>query len=388
MMNIILHDLDLHLNFAPFSLTRPVGNLRMGMWTNDERWNVLIDDAQISYATEDYLQEKFPLNTEKDNYWVSAAVIPNAEIADAVARLNIDEALYVDDVFVALRSAEFNPDDVRRIDKSTENFIQISERWHLYQKNEAVLCQDFELMRRQHDGFNCSETNTIIGPRENLFIDEGAIVEGAIINVRSGPVYIGRHAEVMEGTVIRGPLAMGPHSVLKLSAKVYGATSIGTYCKVGGEVNNVVFQAYSNKGHDGFLGNSVIGEWCNIGADTNSSNLKNNYGEVKTYDFRTGQLEQTDVQFMGLFMGDHAKTGINTMLNTATVLGVSSTIFSAGFPPKFVPHFSWGGDEAAPVYNFEKAVASANNMMGRRDKEITPGDLRIFKTLYPSDKED
>jgi len=160
---------------------------------------------------------------------------------------------------------------------------------------------------------------------------------------------------------------------------------MGPYCKVGGEVNNVVFQAYSNKGHDGFLGNSVIGEWCNIGADTNSSNLKNNYGSVKTYDFRSHQMEQTDVQFMGLFMGDHSKTGINTMLNTATVIGVSSTLFSAGFPPKYVPHFSWGGGKEDPVYEFDKAVESANNMMVRRSKEITPGDLRIFKALYPSD---
>ncbi len=384
-MNIILHDLDLHLNFAPLSLTRPIGNLRMGIWTNDERWKLLVDKAQVSYATEEYLQEKFPLQVENDNFWINASVIPNLEIADKVTELKVGEALFVDDVFVAFRGQEFRLSNAKRIDESIEPFIHITERWHLYQKNEAVLCQDFECIKVHHDGFNCSETNTIIGPRENLFIDEGAIVEGAIINVSAGPVYVGPNAEIMEGSVIRGPLAMASHSVLKLSAKVYGATSMGPYCKVGGEVNNVVFQAYSNKGHDGFLGNSVIGEWCNIGADTNSSNLKNNYGSVKTYDFRSHQMEQTDVQFMGLFMGDHSKTGINTMLNTATVIGVSSTLFSAGFPPKYVPHFSWGGGKEDPVYEFDKAVESANNMMVRRSKEITPGDLRIFKALYPSD---
>ncbi len=384
-MNIILHDLDLHLNFAPLSLTRPIGNLRMGIWTNDERWKVLVDKAQVSYATEEYLQEKFPLHEENDNCWINASVIPNMEIADKVTELKVGEALFVDDVFVALRAQEFDLSNAQRIDESIEQFIQITERWHLYQKNEAVLCQDFESVKVHHDGFNCSKTNTIIGPRENLFIDEGAIVEGATINVSTGPVYVGPRAEIMEGSVIRGPLAMASHSVLKLSAKVYGATSIGHYCKVGGEVNNVVFQAYSNKGHDGFIGNSVIGEWCNIGADTNSSNLKNNYGVVKTYDFRTRQMEQTDVQFMGLFMGDHSKTAINTMLNTATVIGVSSTLFSAGFPPKYIPNFSWGGGKEAPVYEFDRAVESANNMMVRRSKEITPGDLRIFKELYPSD---
>jgi UDP-N-acetylglucosamine diphosphorylase/glucosamine-1-phosphate N-acetyltransferase len=382
-MNIILHDLDNHLVFAPLTLTRPVGNLRMGIWTNDERWNKLISSAKISYATEEYLSHKFPLNLTEDNTWVNAAVIPDEEIAKTLEGLQQNQALYVNDTFVAARSIEFNPEACYRLDLSKEDFVVIEKRWHLYQKNGQVIQKDYDIITAGRESFNCSETNTVIGNREHLFIDEGASLEGVTLNLTNGPIYIGKHAEIMEGTVVRGPLAMANHSVLKLSTKVYGPTSIGNYCKVGGEVNNVIFQAYSNKGHDGFLGNSVIGEWCNIGADTNSSNLKNNYGNVKTYDFETQAVEQTDVQFMGLFMGDHSKTGINTMLNTATVIGVSSTIFSAGFPPKYIPHFSWGGNEDSPVYDLEKAIEAANNMMKRRGEAITSADRIIFEKLYP-----
>lgn len=382
-MNIILHDLDYHLAFAPLSSTRPIGNIRMGIWTNDERWKQYISEADVSFATEDYLTDKFPCNKTGDNVWINATVIPNSEIAKMVKELNNDQALYINDVFVAVRSIDFNPEKKYRINEKRDDLIQIEKRWHIYQKNDAALRMDFEAIKSSREGFHCSGTNTVIGPKENLFIDEGAIVEGAIINVSKGPVYIGKEAEVMEGTVIRGPLALGEKAVLKLSAKVYGPTTIGTYCKVGGEVNNVVFQSYSNKGHDGFLGNSVIGEWCNIGADTNTSNLKNNYGTVKTYNYESQEMEQTDVQFMGLVMGDHSKTGINTMLNTATVIGVSSTIFSAGFPPKYIPHFSWGGNDHSPVYDMEKAIEAANNMMERRGKEITEADRKIFEHLYP-----
>jgi UDP-N-acetylglucosamine diphosphorylase/glucosamine-1-phosphate N-acetyltransferase len=385
-MNIILHDLDNHLSFAPLSLTRPVGNLRMGLWTNDERWKQYMEGAEVSFATEDYLSEKFSCIKTGDNFWINATVIPNQSVADAVCELNQGEALYINEVFVALRSVDFEHEHPLRKEDQMDDFIQISERWHIYQKNEEVICLDFELVKKERESFICSETNTVIGPKENLFIDEGAMLEGATINVSTGPVYIGKNAEVMEGTVIRGPLALGDNAVLKLATKVYGATSIGTFCKVGGEVNNVVFQSYSNKGHDGFLGNSVVGEWCNIGADTNSSNLKNNYGNVKAYNFKSATVEQTDVQFMGLFMGDHSKTGINTMLNTATVIGVSSTIFSAGFPPKYIPHFSWGGNEDSPVYKMDSAIEASNNMMKRRGFKITDGDLRIFRTLHPDDK--
>lgn len=384
-MNIILHDFNYHLTFAPLTLTRPVGNLRMGIWTNDERWRQYIPEADVSFHTETYLQEKFPKRLKSENMWINAAVIPDENVVKLVKGLQQGQALYINQIFVALRAETFTLDSAYRLDEQHADFVSLDKRWHLYQKNDEVLRKDFEFIKRKKKSFICSESNTVIGPIDQLFIDEGAVVEGAIINVSKGPVYIGENAEVMEGTVIRGPLALGKHAVLKLASKVYGATSIGDYCKVGGEVNNVIFQAFSNKGHDGFLGNSLIGEWCNIGADTNSSNLKNNYGAVKTYNFEHGREEQTDVQFMGVVMGDHSKTGINTMLNTATVIGVSSTIFSAGFPPKYIPHFSWGGKEDAPVYTFDKAIEAANNMMVRRGQEITRADRMIFEYLYPQD---
>ncbi|MCR9173468.1 MAG: hypothetical protein NXI10_13285, partial [bacterium] len=249
----------------------------------------------------------------------------------------------------------------------------------LYQKNGAALANDFEMITEGRTSRQLSSTNTIIGDANKIFLEEGAKVEGCTLNTNDGPIYVGKDAEIMEGSLVRGPFAMNEKSTLKLGTKVYGPTTLGPHCKVGGEVNNVIFQAYSNKGHDGFLGNSVIGEWCNLGADTNCSNLKNNYGNVKTYNFRTQSEEQTNVQFMGLMMGDHSKCGINTMFNTATVVGVSANVFGAEFPPKYVPSFSWGmhGDR----YKLEKALESANNMMARRGLELTAEEVAILEYL-------
>jgi UDP-N-acetylglucosamine diphosphorylase/glucosamine-1-phosphate N-acetyltransferase len=226
-----------------------------------------------------------------------------------------------------------------------------------------------------------SESNRLIGSEDNLFIEEGASIEGAILNTNFGPLYVGKYAEIMEGTVIRGPLALCDHAVLKLSTKVYGATTIGPYCKVGGEVNNVVFQAYSNKGHDGFLGNSVVGEWCNLGADTNTSNLKNNYGNVSVYCYKSSQEIETNTQFMGLTMGDHSKCGINTMFNTGTVVGVSCNIFGGDFPDKYIRSFSWGGKELT-AFKFDKAIDYANNMMNRRGLSLSNEEVEILAFIH------
>lgn len=224
-----------------------------------------------------------------------------------------------------------------------------------------------------------SDTNQVVGDPSRIFIEKGASIEAAILSPGNGFIYVGENAEVMEGSIVKGSLAMCKGSVLKLGAKIYGATTLGPYCKVGGELNNVIFTAYSNKGHDGFMGNSVIGEWCNIGADSNTSNLKNNYSTVKSYNYNTNKLEQTDIQFMGLMMGDHSKCGINTMFNTASVVGVMSNIFGAGFPPKYVPNFQWG--TSGENFNFEKAIESAENMMGRRDIQLTKEDRSILKYI-------
>ncbi len=380
-MNIILHDLSNHLTFAPLTLTRPVGNLRTGMFTNDERWQFYIPEAEISFQTQAYLADKFPIKQTKDNYWINASIVPNARLVELVQELELNQTLYMKGVFMAHRGEKFEPKN--SISVTIEDLVILENRWDLYQKNDVILASDFNAYTKGKKSAPLSKTNTLIGDPSRLFIEESATVECAILNVKTGPIYVGKNAEIMEGSVIRGGLAMAESSALKLSTKVYGAVSLGPHCKVGGEVNNVIFQAYSNKGHDGFLGNSLIGEWCNLGADTNSSNLKNNYGNVKTYSYLTGEMEQTDLMFMGVAMGDHSKTSINTMLNTATVIGVCANLFSSGFPPKFVPNFSWGGEKDSPVYDLDRAVDAANQMMIRRGEKITEEDLNILNFLFP-----
>ncbi len=372
-MRIQLHDNGKHLDFAPLTLTRPVGNLRIGIMTNDERWKLLLPKVEVTYETEDYLSEKFPFSSNVIT--VNACIIPTQEIAAEVAMLRGNEELYMEGGWIARSGTG----DVLKKFKG-ENPVVLQYRWDLYQKNDQVLKSDFELITKSRTTVQLSSTNTIIGDPNLIFLEKGAKVEAAILNTNDGPIYLGENSEIMEGSIVRGGLAMCAHSVLKLGTKVYGATTLGPHCKIGGEVNNVIFYAYSNKGHDGFLGNSVIGEWCNLGADTNTSNLKNNYSLVKAYSYHSKEIESTDVQFMGLFMGDHSKSGINTMFNTATVVGVSSNVYGAEFPPKYIPSFSWG--QKGNQYDFQKAIVSANNMMNRRGLQITKAENKLLKHIF------
>ena len=374
-MKINISDNGLHLRFAPLSLTRPVGNLRMGIFTNDERWKQFLPEAEIGFETEEYLSKRFP--KIEGGVTVNAAVIPNEDVVAAVMHLEQNTALFLNEVFLAGQTTA-----AEKIQFLGETPVILKNRWDIYALNHLVLKQDFDLLTAGRKSLKLSDTNTLIGPKEMLFIEEGAKVEAAILNTSTGPIYIGKKAEIMEGSIVRGPLAMCEESALKLGAKIYGATTLGPHCKVGGEVNNVVFQAYSNKGHDGFLGNALIGEWCNLGADTNTSNLKNNYGMVDTYSYETNGQVKTDVQFMGVCMGDHSKCGINTMFNTGTVTGVSSNIFGAGFPSKFIPSFTWGGAEGSEPFRFEKAVEYANNMMARRGLELSSEEIAILKYIH------
>lgn len=371
-MIIQLNNNNKHLDFAPLTLTRPVGNLRMGILTNDERWKMLIPHAEICFDAPEYLGKKFPYATNAIE--VNACVIPNREIADAVLRLKPNQILEHKGIWLARNGGG---DVVVEFDG--EPPVVINYRWDLYQKNHQVLELDFSLITKGRKSQKLSKTNTVIGDENRIFLEEGAVVEAAVLNTKSGPIYIGKNAEIMEGAIVRGGLAMGESSVLKMGAKVYGATTLGPHCKVGGEVSNSIFQAYSNKGHDGFLGNSLVGEWCNLGADTNTSNLKNNYGKVKTYSFVSKKQEQTDVQFMGLTMGDHSKSGINTMFNTATVVGVSSNLFGAEFPDKYIGSFKWGTH--GEVYDFNKAIESANNMMVRRNLKLSDAEIDILRHI-------
>lgn len=371
MKPITLHDTHKHLDFAPLSLTRAIGDLRIGILTNKERYEAVSEDLEIGFRTEDYLSSIY---SDNNGLPVNACVIPDKALIEEIMQLSEGSALYQGEVWIA------GPKEAaRREEYSGEIPAVIEERWHIYQKNGAVIESDFELLTSGRTSKQLSPTNTIIGDPNRVFLEEGAKVEGCTLNTTGGLIYVGKNAEIMEGGMLRGPIALCEKAVFKMGAKVYGATTLGPHCKVGGEVNNVVFQAYSNKGHDGFLGNSVIGEWCNLGADSNCSNLKNNYGSVKTYSYRTQHLEPTNVQFMGLIMGDHSRCGINSMFNTATIVGVSANVFGAGFPPKYVPSFAWGAE--GDRFAFDKAVESANRMMERRGKKLSADEIAILQHI-------
>lgn len=379
-MNLVLSDNGLHLRFAPLTLTRTVGELRMGMFTMAERWSHLLNHTnEPKFHTENpFLQNNNNYAPEESDLLINASVIPSPELAAEVMQLLIGEALVHNDTWIA-RKGQI---------KSSKNckhppLAVLQNRWDLYLKNELVLKSDFAWFTAKNASNPLSNTNTLIGDKSQIFIEEGAKAEACIFNVSDGPIYIGKNAEIMEGSMIRGPFALGQGATVKMGAKIYGGTSIGPFCKVGGEISNSIFLAYSNKGHDGFIGNAYIGAWCNLGADTNSSNLKNNYSPVKTYCFETASMIQTDVTFMGLFMGDHSKCSINTMFNTATVVGVSANIFSNGFPPKYISSFAWGENEK---FKFDKALEVAESMMKRRGLNLSESEIEILKRIYNWEK--
>lgn len=373
-MNLVLSDQQARLKFAPLSLTRPVGALRCGLFTNAERWQKWLPAAQIGYDTAEYLQTKFPKN---EGVLVSAQLIPNEEVVVAIQALPSNTSLFLEDIWLAT-----NGEALSKMSFTGERPIILNERWDLFQLNDAVLRADFKLATQQQVSLPLSESNLLIGPEDQLFIEEGAQIEGAILNTKEGPIYIAKNAEVMEGALLRGPIAILEGAVVKMGAKIYGATTIGPECRVGGEVSNCVLAGYSNKGHDGFIGNALLGEWCNLGADTNSSNLKNNYGLVNTYSYEKQAQVKTPLQFMGVCMGDHSKTAINVQFNTATVVGVSANIFCSTFPEKHIPSFSWVGDQTTEIFELEKAIEAAKAMMSRRKVPFTEGDQLIFETLF------
>jgi UDP-N-acetylglucosamine diphosphorylase/glucosamine-1-phosphate N-acetyltransferase len=374
-MNLILCDDGKHLRFAPLSLTRPIGEIRFGILTNVERLNIIVPQAKIFFDTEDFLSHKFQ-TTSKFGIKINATVVLNQKIVEAIIGLKENQALYSNDTWIA----KFGNDIDEKIEYEAL-VVFLENRWDVFEKNAIGIQMDFDLFTKNRKSQTISKSNTIIGDSSLIFLEEGASIEACILNSKSGPIYVGKDAEIMEGSIIRGPFALCEHAGVKLGTKIYGPTTIGPFCKVGGEVSNVVFQAYSNKGHDGFLGNAVIGEWCNLGADTNSSNLKNNYSKVNAYSYETKQFEKTDLQFMGLIMGDHSKCGINTMFNTATVVGVSANIYGGDFPDKYIPSFSWGGSDGFVNFDLDKAIQAAKAMMNRRGVEFTSGDLKIFEYL-------
>lgn len=380
-MNYILFD-DNRTHLLPLTYTRPVSEIRIGILTITEKWQKVLSSS-VSFLTEEYLNLKYPLKELTDNVWVNGSICPNQHLVDAIRGLQNNQCLKKDQTIIAYRSKDQHPPS--NVIEYPESFLQIKRLHDIFSFNDQSIESDFELITKNRTSQALSNTNRLTAS-ERIFVEEGAVVEHAILNASYGPIYIGKNAEIMEGCMIRGPLAMCDHSVLKMGAKIYGATTVGPYSKVGGEVNNTVFQAYSNKGHDGFLGNSVIGEWCNLGADTNNSNLKNNYAEVKLWNYTVDRFENTGLQFCGLIMGDHSKCGINTMFNTGTIVGVSANVFGAGFPRNFIPSFSWGGSSGYITYKLNKAYEVAQKAMQRRSKSFDEIEKSILDHVFELSK--
>jgi len=382
-MNYILFDDTSRVDLLPFTFTRPVADIRVGILTIREKWEYVLKKTTSS-KTELYLSKKFPLITTSENVWINGAVCPNQQLVEEVKKLKTNQALFLSDVMIACNTGSKKElDEAGEFEKveSKSQFLKIANVWDVFSKNEEAIKSDFEIITKGRKSQPISATNQVIKP-EHVFIEEGAKVECAILNASTGPIYIGKDAEIMEGAIARGPFALCEHSTLKLGAKIYGPTTIGPHSKVGGEVNNSVIFGFSNKAHDGFLGNAVIGEWCNIGADSNNSNLKNNYAQVKLWNYHKERFVNTGLTFCGLMMGDHSKCGINTMFNTGTVVGVNANIFGAGFPRNFVPSFSWGGAAGFTTYKLTDAFEVASRVFERRGMVFNETEQEILTHVF------
>ncbi len=394
MSNFILFDDSTRQNLLPLTFTRPIADIRIGITSIREKWEAALNQSTSS-LTNQYLQPLYPLQLSKEsNVFINGSVLPNPELLHQIHYLQRDEAIVDGETVIAIKmngkrvslvrkangDSELMLDDYELLEPKAD-YEKINWVWDIFRKNAAILQSDFGRLTKGRNSKQLSKTNILINPK-NIFIEAGATVEGAILNASTGPIYIGKNALIMEGVTVRGPLAMCEKSVLKMGAKIYGATTLGPYVKIGGEVNNSVIFGYSNKGHDGFLGNSVIGEWCNLGADTNNSNLKNNYGNIRIWNYEKQQMTDTGLQFCGLIMGDHAKSGINTMFNTGTVVGVAANVYGGGFPPKFVPSYAWGSAEGFDTHQLDKALETAERMYKRRNRTFTATEQSILRSVF------
>lgn len=381
-MNYILFDGPNRDKLLPITFTRPVGDIRTGILTNAERWEKMLNE-RISFDTIDYLRKKFPKVVTNDNIFIDGSIIPDSNLISSLLSLNKNEVLVSNNLNIAYRTSNSNisSSNYHQVEYK-EDILRIENTWDIFRLNPEIIKSDFSLLTKDCNSETVSDTNFIIGDPSLIFIEKGAVVEFAYLNTNDGPIYIGKDSTIMEGSKIRGPFAICEHATVKMDAKIYSGTTIGPWSKIGGEVSNSVILGYSNKGHDGFLGNSVIGEWCNLGADTNTSNLKNTYDIVRLWSYDSNTFERTGLQFCGLIMGDHSKSGINTMFNTGTVVGVSSNIYGSGFQRNFIQSFMWGGTQGLKAYNFKKSIEVAKAVFKRRNKDFDEIEIEIFTHLY------
>lgn len=390
-MNIILFDSDSRNNLLPLTATRPMGELRIGILTIREKWERCLHGT-ASYITQEYLQEKYPIHIAENNLIVNGGILPSGPLCQEITQLALNEALLFNGELIAARLNEAQFEALVEEEELNElqgrelegdfSLVQIKKLWDLTRLNAQAISDDYKLLTSGRSSQPVSDTNRIVGPSENLFLEEGVQMEHCVLNLSQGPIYIGKGAEVMEGCLLRGPIAIGERCIVKMGAKIYGPSSFGTGCRVGGEIARSIFLANTNKAHEGYIGDSVLGEWCNIGAGSNNSNLKNNYSEVKLWNYEMERFEKTGQQFVGLFMGDHSKCAINTMFNTGSVVGVFANVFGAGFVRNFVPDFSWGGSEGYRSYKFADACETAALVMARRGQPFTDLDKAILYHVY------
>jgi UDP-N-acetylglucosamine diphosphorylase/glucosamine-1-phosphate N-acetyltransferase len=386
-MNYILFDGPSRNNLLPFTYTRPVADIRVGILTIREKWETYLSSTTTT-VTEDYLSDKYPMVEMEENVMINASYLPNNRLVELIKNLKENQAVFKDEDMIAFFTKEAQDEvDLETYEaiEFNDDILVIEHTWDIFSKNGEAIQEDFNLITEGRTSQPIPVSNNIIAP-ENIFIEEGAKLEFTTLNASNGPIYIDKNTEIMEGSMVRGPLALCENATIKLGAKIYGATTIGPYCNIGGEVKNSVLFRHSNKGHEGYLGNSVLGEWCNLGAGTNNSNLKNNYAEVRLWDYETESFAKTGLQFCGLMMGDHSKCGINTMFNTGTVIGVSANIFGSGFPRNFIPSFSWGGNKGFTTYLTKKAFEVAEIVMKRRSIEFTKKDRAIFEHVFEETK--
>jgi UDP-N-acetylglucosamine diphosphorylase/glucosamine-1-phosphate N-acetyltransferase len=385
-MNFILFDGQHHQKLKPLTLTRPVSDLRVGLFKIHEKWSNFLG-SEVGVRSKDYLADKFSSNKAQADIGISGALLPSKEICEAIEDLEDNTIMIKDGKVLAIKPLPKEDDEMEgklngyRVLKYSGDVQMIDRPMDIFLLNGDQILSDLKFVNTEKLSTNdYGQGNLIIG--NEVFIEKGAVLNGVTLNSSLGPIYIGENTEIMEGSNIRGPFALMEGSTIKMGAKIYGPTTIGPHCKIGGELGNVVFQGYANKAHDGFLGNSVIGHWCNLGADTNTSNLKNNYSEVKSHSYVSESLEPTGTKYCGLIIGDHSKSGINTMFNTGSVVGAFVNVFDSGFPPKFIPSFSWGGKNGFVDYEFEKAMEVAKVVMDRRGVDLDSITTKLYEKLY------
>ena len=392
-MQTILFD-DIHSeHLLPLTFTRSTADFRIGILTIKEKWEQRLKSEILVSPFRSYLLDKYKAISAGISLYINARALPNADLIGFLESLKDGDIAFHGDKLLAYVSNEpfhnsesINLETKNVIHTELPSLVWIDRPYHIFQHNGTELVADFELITKGRKSATLSSTNTLINA-ENIFAEEGVSCECAVLNAKDGPIYLGKNSEVMEGSLVRGGFALCESAGLKLGAKIYGPTTVGPHSKVGGEVNNSVIFGFSNKGHDGFLGNSVLGEWCNLGADTNNSNLKNNYAEVRLWDYVSSSFTHTGMQFCGLIMGDHSKCGINTMFNTGTVVGVGANIFGAGYPKNFIPSFAWGGSAGTTTYKLDKIFETAEIVMSRRKIELTESDKNMFDIIYNETKE-